>query len=308
MAKAWVVKGIYRDQPVPGAATIILEAKARHTLKYKQLVRAGDVEGVHDMRVNSKRWREALRLLRPGLPRRRTDEQLARIDALNDALGLVRERDVMLEQLQRLIGELPPTDRKAAAEALQPLSERATQERGACLSKLFDLLDCWRDEECIEQFAAFLRRLKRWRARRGRLPICALAHRHLASCVARVLRREPGARQPEALQQYHRLRVAVKRLRYTFEPFWSFLPKPVRAGYNTVARLAEVMGKVHDCDVLGPAIREEVEPDAERLAAVQPLLDRLAAERERLYAASLPLLDELTTHGLARAILDAMDP
>ena len=67
------------------------------------------------------------------------------------------------------------------------------------------------------------------------------------------------------------------------------------------------MGKVHDCDVLGPAIREDVEPDAGRRAAVQPLLGRLAAERDGLYATSLPLLDEVTTRGLARSVLDAMD-
>jgi len=306
MPKQWAVKGLRRKQRVRKAARIILRAKARATLAHADLVRVGDVEAIHDMRVNSKRWREALRLLLPGLPRKSAKAQLARVDALNDALGVVRERDVLLQQVEDLLAQLPPEAQDAARGALAPLRERGAAERDGHHCRLVEFLDGWREKRYGKEFARFARALRRWRGRRGQAASRDFARQHLAACVARVLEREPAARDPEAFLAFHRLRLAVKRLRYTIEPFWTILPRSVRAAYPPICSLAETMGKTHDCDVLAETLRRETEGHDWRTAALQPLCEVLAADRRRLYQQSAELLDQVVSSGLAQGLANAL--
>ena len=60
----------------------------------KAVLDLGDIEGVHAMRVASRRLRAALEVFGPCLPRKRGARALADVKALAGALGERRDRDV----------------------------------------------------------------------------------------------------------------------------------------------------------------------------------------------------------------------
>jgi CHAD domain-containing protein len=62
----------------------------------------GDPEGVHDMRVSSRRLRGALRDFMPYLRKRKLGSVLEHVKELADALGAVRDQDVAIAGLQKL--------------------------------------------------------------------------------------------------------------------------------------------------------------------------------------------------------------
>jgi len=97
MPKAWTVDSLAPDQALSHAAAAILAVKLPEVLNYEGPARAGDVDGIHDMRVAAKRLREAVRVLRPALPGNARKTLLKQVERLNDSLGQVRDRDVLGE-------------------------------------------------------------------------------------------------------------------------------------------------------------------------------------------------------------------
>ena len=57
------VKALRAEQPLTEAAAAILRAKLPAVLRYEAGVEAGGVDAIHDMRIESKRLREVLRVL-----------------------------------------------------------------------------------------------------------------------------------------------------------------------------------------------------------------------------------------------------
>jgi CHAD domain-containing protein len=110
-----------------------------------------DIEGVHDMRVATRRLRAALEVFEACFPRKRWRRALKRVKELADALGERRDRDVEIELLEGVREEVAEEDRAALARMLEELR---VAQRGA-----------------NERLAPFVRkkRLKKLRKRLGRL-------------------------------------------------------------------------------------------------------------------------------------------
>ena len=94
MAKPILPEKLKRRMRAGKAAAKLLEAKLREVAAYLPAALTGDVGGVHDMRVAVKRLREALRLFRRLLPRRRRERLLPLVEELNEGLGAVRDPDL----------------------------------------------------------------------------------------------------------------------------------------------------------------------------------------------------------------------
>jgi CHAD domain-containing protein len=98
------------------------------------------------------------------------------------------------------------------------------------------------------------------------------ARRIAAQRVADMLQFDEAVRDPANIRELHDLRIAAKRLRYTLEVLGSALG-PVAGIVEEEARaLQDVLGEVHDCDVLGPRLHQELErlvaDDAEAVAVI----------------------------------------
>jgi CHAD domain-containing protein len=87
-----------------------------------------DVEGVHDMRVATRRLRAALEVFAPCFPAKRHRKLLKKVKALADALGKRRDADVEIALLEDLAGETSEADR-AALEGL--IDRRRGRQREA---------------------------------------------------------------------------------------------------------------------------------------------------------------------------------
>lgn len=131
MAHAREVPGFDCGEPFARAAARVVEVRAAELFEHSRgTLDIEDVERVHDMRVATRRLRAALEVFEPCFPRKRRRRALKRVKALADALGERRDRDVQIELLEGLAGEVPEADRAAVAALVERLREEQLQANG----------------------------------------------------------------------------------------------------------------------------------------------------------------------------------
>ena len=299
MAKRERPVGLKADTTVKGAMRAIFPPQVQAILKFEAGVRERDPDSVHDMRVATKRLREAARVFRPAFGKVRMTRHLAHIEALNNALGAVRERDVMLEQLRDLAGRDPLLE-----SGLQPLQERLGAERQAADDALTPVL-----EETLPCLTADFSSLLKDRCRKldhvWRMRMFDLGRESLAIRLAETSALEEAARAPGAVAEFHRLRIAVKKAKYALELFLPIIGKPARKAHRPISELQELMGRVHDCDVLlgevesakGALLKASVANRARKL---------LSSERDALHTQTLALLDEIQASQVSDKLVAAL--
>jgi CHAD domain-containing protein len=225
-------------------ASKILRARGRDVLRARQrVVRRGDPEAIHDLRVATRRLQATLEVFASGLaegPCRRLDRRARRI---RRCLGARRNAFVLLE----LVGEIRASVDRDALSFVDDLAERlrrSTPARGMGPSRTFPGIR--------KRLQAVLRSL-RSRRTGSASPRDAALDRPLQG----VLRARTTARgaDPESM---HRARIAVKRYRYTLEVLAEAgtpgLEKPLRDARD----LQREMGRLHDLDVLIDTVRRVV--------------------------------------------------
>lgn len=96
-----------------------------------------------------------------------------------------------------------------------------------------------------------------WRVHvlRPRLGLASAARRIIAVRAAEVFSYGPFVQHPERITELHDLRIAVKRLRYSLELFRNCLPPTTTTIVTKVKTLQELLGEVHDADVLADLIK-----------------------------------------------------
>ena len=105
------------------------------------------------------------------------------------------------------------------------------------------------------------------------------------------------ALEPEAVQELHDTRIAAKRLRYVLELAEPTLGEPAASGARVARGLQDLLGEIHDCDVMLPRIREHADLlRAEDVEAVRLHADRPAGDLEPEAAIHARHLDRY--HGL----------
>src|SRR5215475_15267255 len=108
MAKAQHIAGIDCDANPSEAIRIVLLARLEEMCSLRdRALDWTDPEGVHDMRVSSRRLRGALNDFAPYLRKRVVSNSLKEIKSLADALGAVRDQDVAIIGLQKLKAHAP---------------------------------------------------------------------------------------------------------------------------------------------------------------------------------------------------------
>jgi CHAD domain-containing protein len=118
------------------------------------VVKDFDADAVHDMRVASRRLRTAMQTFRPCFPRRSFKEHYERVRAVADALGEVRDRDVILDELRSDVEGLP-LDQQSGVEALV---ETLRAERESGRENLRDMLADLEHSAYDREFLSYLAR------------------------------------------------------------------------------------------------------------------------------------------------------
>src|SRR6267142_4349242 len=108
MARAKPIPGVDYDAPAGEGIRLVLNLRLDETCALReQALEWNDPEGVHDMRVASRRLRGALRDFLPYLRKRPLFTCLGEIKAIARSLGRVRDYDVAIMALEKIATKAP---------------------------------------------------------------------------------------------------------------------------------------------------------------------------------------------------------
>ncbi len=255
----------------------VLAESVAALLHQDPLVRTSkDPEAIHQARVATRRLRSHLRTFGALLEPEWNEPLRSELGWIAMALGLVRDREVLLERLQEKARSLPPTDARSAASLLQVLAQDVESLR----RKLESDLDTPRYIELLEQLVA---------AAHG--PQATLEADQPASQVLPGLASGPWRRLQSAVKkladqpqdsELHRVRILAKRARYAAEAVAPVVGDDAASFARAAAKLQTVLGE-HQDSVTAQEWLRSVRTSGRRAFVAGELIamERQAAEQAR---------------------------
>ena len=125
MARARELPGLAAAPSFGAAAAMAVEVRAGEVFSFEErALDTDDIEGVHDMRVATRRLRAVMELFAPCFPERPYRRALRDVKRLADALGARRDPDVAIAALERIAARLGDADRPGVESMIGELKER----------------------------------------------------------------------------------------------------------------------------------------------------------------------------------------
>lgn len=152
MARQVEIEGLSSELPFAEAAALVVETRAGELLRHSDgVLDTGAIEGVHDMRVATRRLRAALEVFAPCFPKGARKRVLKEVKSVADALGERRDRDVAIAMLSSVAESLPAADRPG----IRSLIERYRAEQLEANERLVPYVEL----ERVERIEAAVRAL-----------------------------------------------------------------------------------------------------------------------------------------------------
>jgi CHAD domain-containing protein len=210
-----------------------------------------DPEGVHDMRVLTRRMRSAISDFQPHL--RKPAISIATLRVIARSLGAVRDEDVALAALENLKTQAPAE----ALEGIESVLEERRQRQAKARDGLMKMISPAALKEFRVQFQtqiAVLALPKPKTARGQPSPETSLAFRELGTkAINGRLKDFRSAVStiyfPFEIEKIHALRILAKRLRYALDLFRFCWGEDLNDAAKEIAELQTSLGELHDCDV-----------------------------------------------------------
>lgn len=246
MNKRFVVPGVDARTPLGEAAGALLLAKAEPLFELEAAACGGaDMDAVHDMRVASRRLREAMRLLEPLYPPKAYRAWYRRIRRITRALGPVRDSDVFIDAFSNLGKESDLGDggRRAVAFMVGARMGQRIHEL-AVLNQELGRLDLDASRASFAEFAGSLDAS----AGAGD-PFSDFAHAAVSERAAIVAGAQPIALDEANVAEQHALRIDYKRLRYAVEAFAPCYLDAFDGLHATLTAFQDALGDLHDLHI-----------------------------------------------------------
>ena len=277
----------------PRPTAVLLERLARALKRHLPAAIAGDSTGVHQSRVTSRRLREAVPVLSTGLKGSKSGKARRKIRRLTRALGTVRELDVTLALLDELA--LAPDVARAAVEDVRGYVVRERDARRLLMLKRLERVDAEKLGRRLASVGEALQNATQepWRKALGSRLI--LRSKRLVTAM-------DTAGHMYSPERLHDVRIAAKKLRYGLELASDSGVKPAAPHVRTIKRAQDLLGKLHDLQVLQSHIAaaqisgDSARPDAR--AALETLAARVESQCRHLhgrYLSSCGMLREVAT-------------
>jgi CHAD domain-containing protein len=216
----------------------------------------GDERALHRARVASRRLREIVPVLQ--LDAGVTEKLGRRLRKITRRLGDVRELDVMIALIDELRHAYPEH-----TDALTRVAAVATKGRDEARKDLAERLPHERLERMSRKLDHVVQTLRRGENDRADQRRPGRARSAAWAIDARVARRAERLREaltdstavylPERL---HDVRIAIKKLRYALELSGSLGRQDQAPALRTLKRAQEILGRMHDLQVLIDRVRE----------------------------------------------------
>lgn len=255
-----------------------------------------DIEGVHAMRVATRRLRSALRDFLPLLKKRPLRKARKNLKKIADALGAVRDQDVAILALENLqsAAEIDQTNLQIK-EGIEILLAERRAAREKARANLIQVLDADNLTKLQTGFTAALDKAVRKNKPARVISFNEAGRDAVAASLRELLNLGASVYEPFNIEKLHEMRIAAKRLRYAVELFTACWGASIAPFAAEIAEMQSVLGEVHDCDIwledLGERMRRRQTSAAnasERQAAVW-LLSEFIKNRTKNYRAALKL-------------------
>jgi triphosphatase len=241
------------DGEVPGDETlrvILVEALAQVTANVPVVIDARASEGLHQLRVGLRRLRTALTLTDDPV----LGERNARAKLFINLVGPARDFDVFLDELFH-----PAVAELGSRRGFDILAARALRARDAAWQSAVAEIDSVAFRQFIDDAAAAARSAVWPEATTA----AAMAPALLTKALARAGKRGRQFRALETADR-HRLRIALKKLRYSAEFFAALYPKAaVKQWLEPLKDLQDMLGHLNDVaqvrGVVGRLLLEEAD-------------------------------------------------
>jgi len=241
------------EKPARPQLQAFFERQYEQILAHDPGTRVGDdPEDLHDLRVAVRRLRAILKIAAPPLDDAWANDLRAELDWLGDALGPVRDLDVMLEHLRKAQPDLGKEERLAFAPLLKTLERERTAHRRSLLAAMKSA----RYVELLDRLEEAARRPRTRSARPSADTIAGSAFSQLRKAVQR-LDRDPSD------TVLHKVRIAGKRARYAAEVAAPGRGRRVARFIDAAKAFQDVAGEHQDAVVTAERLRalaSEAEP------------------------------------------------
>jgi CHAD domain-containing protein len=254
-----------------------------------------NVDGVHDMRVATRRLRGALRDFGeltdcPSIKRVRKG-----LKSLADELGAVRDHDVAIIALEKLKAESESSDVQNGIGLL--IDERLVLRDEEYLD-LMKVISVTSIEDLQQKFTSAVDKALGQRELFQPTSLQVAGRDVITNRLKDLLELGSSIYEPFNEKALHKLRIASKRLRYAIELFGTCWNGALDAFAEDISKLQSNLGEVHDCDAwiasLGKRLKgengeakNEASSDAEAW-----LLSEFVRKRSKEYREALELWSE----------------
>ncbi len=257
IVKAKKISGLDCSAPADQMIRLVLRTQLKALCKLREpALDWSDSEGVHDMRVLSRRMRSAIsdfqpHLRKPGLPVRN-------VRAIARSLGEVRDEDVALAALEALQAHAPDS----AAEGIGRLLEERRVRQAKARATLMGVINTTALSQFRVEFQTHIRNLALAPSKATPksaapdsevvTPVLTFRAVGVKAISGRLKDFRSAVRTiyfPFEIQDLHELRILAKRLRYAVELFRFCWGKDLNETAKEIATLQTSLGELHDCDV-----------------------------------------------------------
>jgi len=246
-----------------------------------------DAEFLHDFRVAVRRTRSGLSQVRKVLPAGETDFFRKEFAWLGEITGPARDLDVHLQAESAYLARLPEELRPGLVPFFDELRGRRLSERKRLVRRL-------RSRKYRELVAAWQKFLDAGggaeETKNSGLPVTQLASRIIGRRFHGMRKAGKAINPSSPDQEYHRLRIQGKKLRYTLEFFSALFPeKTLEPAIRQLKQLQDYLGAYNDLAVQQGELREYLSglrPGSRRnmklSAAIGGLVTSLGTEQDRM--------------------------
>ena len=206
-----------------------------------------DPEYVHDMRVATRRLRTALRVLDGALRAPTRSRWTSELRWIGRALGRVRDCDVQIETVTRMMKDATAAERAALAVFRNEIEIGRARRR----VELIERLDSARFASLRSEARPWIRMLPETRLKReAQTPAYIIGPRIVAKWDRLMLEAADVARRRPTPTNVHQLRIAIKRVRYAVEYFSDLEGAGASRRAKRLGRLQNMLGARQDAAVL----------------------------------------------------------
>lgn len=257
MAKAKRIKGIDCNDAALTVIRLVLVTRFEEMYGFRQAALDwSDPEGVHSMRVASRRLRSAMRDFMPYLRQRGLTSVTKQTKSIAAALGEVRDHDVAIIALEKI-------DKHAPAEVSAALKQLVDERKALRNDSRDNLLSVLLADELQQVKSDFIERLEKAtslpRASGPKLTYSKMAAAVILDRLKELEKLSESLYKPFEIESLHDMRIAAKRLRYALELFQQCWGRSIQTFAKRAARMQTALGEVHDCDVWIDSVGKQIE-------------------------------------------------